>query len=212
MLAPLVCILAFYATERISTVEAHHAALCAITCVVFTGIATNFIKVNVGRFRPNFAARCWPDGAVHSFDSDGRPKCVSSALDPLEGMKSFPSGHTAWSTAGLGWLSFWLMGKLGCLSPPTPNSPPKNGDSPLRLVISLLPFGLAIWIGTSRLQDYWHHPEDVVAGLFLGLGMAYGFYRTTYPALTSINAGLAHSGPTRRASSLDMLQQGDGIV
>lgn len=211
ILVPLICVLAFYATHRISTVEAHHAVLCAIICVVFTGIATNFIKVNVGRFRPNFAARCWPDGAIHSFDSDGRPKCVSTALDPLEGMKSFPSGHTAWSTAGLGWLSFWLMGKLECFKPPTP---PAMGDSPLRLVISFLPFSLAIWIGTSRLQDYWHHPEDVLAGFILGIVMAYGFYRTNYPALTSVNAGNLLCGPMKRASStsVDGNLQGDLIV
>ena len=88
------------------------------------------------------------------------------------------------------------------------------GDSPLRLVISFLPFSLAIWIGTSRLQDYWHHPEDVLAGFILGIVMAYGFYRTNYPALTSVNAGNLLCGPMKRASStsVDGNLQGDLIV
>jgi len=62
-------------------------------------------------------------------------------------MKSFPSGHTSWSTSGLGFLSFWLLGKLQCFQ--------GRGDGPARLVAALLPLAGAVWIGCSRLQDYW---------------------------------------------------------
>jgi hypothetical protein len=38
-------------------------------------------------------------------------------------------------------------------------------------------------------QDNWHHTEDVIAGFALGLGLAYAFYRQTYPPLSSPKAG-----------------------
>ena len=148
LLAPLSAIAAAYGRGSIPPLEAHHAALGVTTCVLTTGIFTNFVKVNVGRFRPNFVARCWPGGAKPHFMPDGRPECDDGAVNPAEGMKSFPSGHTAWSTAGLGYLSFWLMGKLQCFSG-------GGGGAPLQLVVALLPLTGAVWIGASRLQDYW---------------------------------------------------------
>ena len=47
--------------------------------------------VQVGRPRPNFVARCWPDGNKKFLDS-GLPDCAANAVDPNEGRKSFPSG------------------------------------------------------------------------------------------------------------------------
>jgi len=151
LLSPLAFIFAWHLSGQITPLEAHHAAVAAMTCVMTTGITTNFIKCNVGRFRPNFVARCWPNGAQPHFLPDGRPECDNNAVNPLEGMKSFPSGHTAWSTAGLGFLSFWLMGKLQCFS----GGAAGGGGEPFRLIASLLPLGGATWIGASRLQDYW---------------------------------------------------------
>lgn len=187
VLAPCLSIAAAYLTGQITLFEAHQAAFAAITCVVTTGLMTNFIKVNVGRFRPNFVARCWPGGATPAFSADGRPQCLDNAVDPAEGMKSFPSGHTSWSTAGLGYLSFWLMGKLRCF-----NGGGRAG--PLGLVLALTPLSGSIWIGASRLQDYWHHAEDVAVGFLLGLVMSYMFYRTAYAALMSPDAGCLVGG------------------
>ena len=176
---PLTVISIALLTGQISILEAHHAGLSALTCILFTGITTNFIKVNVGRFRPHFVARCWPEGGKPVYEIDGRPKCSDSAVNPLEGMKSFPSGHTAWSTAGLAYTSLWLMGKTSCF----------NGGGPLRLAGSLLPFGGAVWIGASRMQDYWHHWEDVTVGFALGFVIAWLFYRTCYQGVMSGLAG-----------------------
>ena len=43
--------------------------------------------------------------------------------------------------------------------------------------------------GLTRLQDYWHHVEDVAAGFALGLTMAYAFYRQIYPGVMEPGAG-----------------------
>jgi membrane-associated phospholipid phosphatase len=68
-------------------------------------------------------------------------------------MKSFPSGHTAWSTSGLAYATFFLLGKTGCFVGGG------NGNGPFHLVLSLLPLGGSTWRGCSRMQDYWHHWE-----------------------------------------------------
>lgn len=110
----------------------------------------------------------------------GLPKCLDDAVNPAEGMKSFPSGHTSWSTSGLGFTSFWLLGQLRCFD---------GQAQPLRFILSLSPLLFAVWIGMSRTQDYWHAPDDVAAGFLLGLLMAYCFYRQVYCSITSSHAG-----------------------
>ncbi|WIA16712.1 hypothetical protein OEZ85_013367 [Tetradesmus obliquus] len=80
--------------------EAHHLILGLFTAVMVTGAITNLIKPPVGRLRPDFNARCWPDGVMVWEKEDalgGWPKCTASSHDSIdEGRKSFPSGHSSW--------------------------------------------------------------------------------------------------------------------
>lgn len=140
-------------------------------------------KTQVGRPRPDFVARCWGVGAPE-WDAHGMPLCSGAAPGVTEGLKSFPSGHTAWSASGLGFLAFFVWGKSKAFD---------GSGHPTRVVLGLLPLLLALWVGLSRLQDYWHHWEDVAAGYALGLGMAYCFYRALYPPLTSSRSELPSS-------------------
>ena len=49
------------------------------------------------------------------------------------------------------------------------------------------------WLGSAptanAVQDYWHHWEDVTVGFFLGLTVAYMFYRQAFTGLTDPKAG-----------------------
>ncbi len=74
------------------------------------------------------------------------------------------AGHTSWSTSGLAYLSLWLAGKLRCFD---------GHGHPWKAIVSVMPTGLAVWIGITRLQVSWSAFVcvllfTVVAGEMLG--------------------------------------------
>lgn len=200
LLVPIGVFAAYYIIMRPSRLEFHNTVLACWHAVIVTAVITNLVKLGVGRPRPSFMARCFPGGMKPVFDEGGYAKCSPNAIDPAEGRKSFPSGHTSWSTSGMGFLTLWLVGKLRCFD---------GSMHPSRFVLALLPLGFAVWVGITRLQDYWHHWEDVCAGFVLGISMAYIFYRQQFPALTDARAGYPlqsqlDSGGAPRQSVMDL--------
>jgi diacylglycerol diphosphate phosphatase/phosphatidate phosphatase len=66
----------------------------------------------------------------------------------------------AGSFAGLGFLSLYLSGKIKVFD--------RRGHV-AKLCIVFLPLLAASLVGISRVDDYWHHWQDVFAGGLLGL-------------------------------------------
>jgi hypothetical protein len=66
----------------------------------------------------------------------------------------------AGSFAGLGFLSLYLSGKIKVFD--------RKGHV-AKLCIVFLPLLVACMVGISRVDDYWHHWQDVFAGGLLGL-------------------------------------------
>merc|ERR1712187_579288 len=96
------------------------------------------VKNNVGRLRPDFLARCVP--------SNG--ECTRHGPDVIEGRKSFPSGHTCLSFAGLAYLSLYIAAKLIHL---------QNGrwaGSLWKVLLAGSPWVVVLWVGLSRIADY----------------------------------------------------------
>ncbi|GJM93644.1 hypothetical protein PR202_ga10218 [Eleusine coracana subsp. coracana] len=89
-----------------------------------------------------------------------------------EGYKSFPSGHSSWSFAGLGFLSWYLAGKITVFD--------RRGHV-AKLCIVLMPLLLAVMVAISRVDDYWHHWQDVCTGGILGLVVASVCYLQFFP-------------------------------
>ncbi|KAF2533667.1 hypothetical protein F2Q70_00031663 [Brassica cretica] len=98
--------------------------------------------------------------------------CQGEPGEVKEGHKSFPSGHTSWSFAGLGFLSLYLSGKIKAFN--------REGHV-TKLCIVFAPLLAACLVGISRVDDYWHHWQDVFAGGLIGLFVTAFCYRQFYP-------------------------------
>ncbi|KAF5751891.1 putative lipid phosphate phosphatase 3 [Tripterygium wilfordii] len=170
VLLPIAVFLFFYFRRR-DVYDLHHSILGLLFAMLITGVFTDAIKVAVGRPRPNFFWRCFPDG-IDLYDHWGDVVCHGKASEIKEGYKSFPSGHTSWSFAGLGFLSLYLSGKIKAFD--------RKGHV-AKLCVVFLPLLAASLVGVSRVDDYWHHWEDVFVGGLLGLVVAAFCYRQFFP-------------------------------
>ncbi|CAN1796347.1 Lipid phosphate phosphatase 1 [Linum perenne] len=167
VLLPILVFIVFYFRRR-CVYDLHHAILGLLFSVLVTAVLTDAIKDAVGRPRPDFFWRCFPDGKDW-----GDVICHGSVDDIKEGHKSFPSGHASWSFAGLGFLSLYLSGKIKVFD--------RQGHV-AKLCIVILPLLVACLVAISRVNDYWHHWQDVFAGSLLGLVISGFCYRQFFPS------------------------------
>ncbi|KAJ8761263.1 hypothetical protein K2173_001319 [Erythroxylum novogranatense] len=170
ILLPMFIFLIIYFRRR-DIYDLHHAILGLLFSVLVTAVITDAIKNAVGRPRPDFFWRCFPDGK-DVYDKLGNVICHGDKNVIKEGHKSFPSGHTSWSFAGLGFLSLYLSGKIRAFD--------RRGHV-AKLCIVFLPLLFACLVGISRVDDYWHHWQDVFAGGLIGLTVATFCYLQFFP-------------------------------
>ncbi|KAL9453301.1 hypothetical protein AB3S75_008995 [Citrus x aurantiifolia] len=171
VLLPIAIFLLCYLRRR-DVYDLHHSILGLLYAVLITGVITDAIKNATGRPRPNFFWRCFPDGVPHYGGQWGDVLCHGKDSEVREGHKSFPSGHTSWSFAGLGFLSLYLSGKIKAFD---------GRGHVVKLCIVLLPLLVASLVGVSRVCDYWHHWQDVFAGGMIGLVVATLCYLQFFP-------------------------------
>ncbi|XP_009134688.1 putative lipid phosphate phosphatase 3, chloroplastic [Brassica rapa] len=170
MLLPLAIFIFIYFRRR-DVYDLHHAVLGLLYSVLVTAVLTDSIKNAVGRPRPDFFWRCFPDGKA-VYDALGDVICHGDKSVIREGHKSFPSGHTSWSFAGLGFLSLYLSGKIRAFD---------GKGHVAKLCIVILPLLVAALVGISRVDDYWHHWQDVFAGGLLGIVVSTFCYLQFFP-------------------------------
>lgn len=125
------------------------------------------VKVQVGRLRPDFIARCVPDKVTGL--------CTGDPAVVMEGRKSFPSGHSTLVFSGLGFASLALGAALADLDTPRLGQLWKGP-------VALTPWMVALAVALSRLSDYWHHWQDVLVGSLIGHLAAYFAYRLRFPS------------------------------
>ncbi|XP_049936542.1 lipid phosphate phosphatase 2-like isoform X2 [Nymphaea colorata] len=172
ILLPMGIFLLYYIYRK-DVYDFHHAILGLLFSVLVTAVITDAIKDAAGRPRPDFFWRCFPDG-IGVYDHLTRNVvCHGNKSVIREGHKSFPSGHTSWSFAGLGFLSLYLSGKIKAFD--------QSGHI-AKLCIVFLPLLAAAFVGVSRVDDYWHHWQDVFAGGLLGFVVAMFCYLQFFPA------------------------------
>uniref|UniRef100_A0A7I4CE39 Phosphatidic acid phosphatase type 2/haloperoxidase domain-containing protein n=1 Tax=Physcomitrium patens TaxID=3218 RepID=A0A7I4CE39_PHYPA len=172
---PLVVIVGIFIKRR-NFRDLHHALLGLLTAVALTALITDAVKVGIGRPRPHFYARCF-GGTLAQPNYDpvtGNVICVATAKEMKEAYKSFPSGHTSWTFAGLSYLAMYMAGKLSIFD--------RKGHSwkVLPIIVVML---CATFVGVTRIDDYWHHWTDVCTGASIGTLTAYFCYRQHFRSL-----------------------------
>ncbi|KAL8142022.1 hypothetical protein V2J09_015054 [Rumex salicifolius] len=161
---PIVIFVVFYFRRR-NVYDLHNAVLGLMYAILMTAVMTSGIKNAVGRPRPDFFWRCFPDGN-EMYDSVGNVICNGQESVVTEGYKSFPSGHSSMSFAGLGFVSLYLAAKMKAFD--------EKGHV-AKLCVVITPLLAATMVAISRVDDYWHHWQDVFVGGFLGTLHSYGF-------------------------------------
>jgi len=176
--------------------DLHASTLGLILSLALTGSITQFTKITVGRPRPDVIDRCIPlSGAVDPpLGLSTVNICTQTDMAILhDGWRSFPSGHSSLSFAGLGFLSFYMAGKVHLFD--------RRGHA-RKTWLALTPLSGAALVAISRTMDYRHHWQDVTVGSLLGLLVAYFTYRQYYPSLASEVSHKPYSPPIHRNGSI----------
>jgi membrane-associated phospholipid phosphatase len=159
------------------------------TCIGLSEGMTQLLKLYIQRRRPNFYSLC-------GFDTISR-RCMAN--DPImirEAHLSFPSGHSSLAMAGMTFLVWYCLSHLltwSCILPIIKTTSVTQGGSHTTgthtkiwmtlciILVCVVPWSWALWVGATRMIDQWHHPSDVVAGLCLGWFMSNLGYHLWFP-------------------------------
>ena len=175
--------------------------------MALTWVVTNFLKRYVGYPRPYFYGECEFDHVEASCTGHGASGHANVTADADGRMwRSFPSGHASFAASALCVATLMLLGhariaqgKSTAASPPSPpprvavpprpaHHPPLPEDRrgkvdivPFKIIASLAPLWVALWVSASRVREGDHHPADIVAGMALGGFFAGLFYHVYFP-------------------------------
>ncbi|EDW68143.2 phospholipid phosphatase 5 isoform X1 [Drosophila virilis] len=185
---PLLLTIIFYAFTK-DRRDFRAASWAWTLAVCSNAVPTSLLKISVGRPRPDFFYRCFPDGvmvlnetadaigsSLLDFNCTGIPSVIN------EGRKSFPSGHSSFAFASFGFVTYYVVAKLQAFDA-------RGRGHTWRLFIAIMPLIVAALVAVSRTCDYHHHWQDVVVGALIGLATGYISYRQYYPSIFSTDAG-----------------------
>ena len=157
--------------------KAHITVLGLAISLLLTGLITDIIKNSVGRPRPDLVSRCDPQPGTLKDELVTIAVCTETARHKLQdGWRSFPSGHSSFSFAGLGWLALFFASQTHCV---------RARGSLILVLLCLTPVMGAALIAVSRLEDYRHDVGDVLVGSIIGCVVTYLNWRRYYPSLLS---------------------------
>ncbi|KAL2465150.1 Lipid phosphate phosphatase 1 [Abeliophyllum distichum] len=164
VLLPCVIFLLYYFYKR-DVYDLHYAVLGLLYSVLVSGVVTDSIKDAVGRPRPNFFYRCFPDGV-------GKDIKASQVGIPLGHLLVWDSSHGIY------------VGKFKCLI-----------EEAMLQNFALFSFHylFAILVAISRVDDYWHHFTDVIAGSMIGILASSFCYLQFFPFPHDINGWATHA-------------------
>jgi len=177
---------------RPSIHKTHVTLLGLAVSIILTCFVTDVLKDAVGRPRPDFLARCVPKVTTSPEDLVTIDVCTASGHVLQDGWRSFPSGHSSFSFAGLGYLSMFFASQTHVFRPRA---------SLMVVLLCAAPLLAAALITISRLEDYRHDHADVICGSLLGFSVAYFNWRRYYPSLLSKGCHDPYEPPASRGTS-----------
>ncbi|KAH8346096.1 hypothetical protein KR067_004588 [Drosophila pandora] len=189
IVAPFLVTLLFYGFTK-DRRDFRAASWAWTLALCMNGIPTSLLKITVGRPRPDYFYRCFPDGvmvlnnhtemgwdaSILDFNCTGIPSEIN------EGRKSFPSGHSSFAFASFGFIAYYVGAKLHAFDA-------RGRGHTWRLCLSVIPLMIALMVAVSRTCDYHHHWQDVTFGGIIGLFAGYVSYRQYYPSIFGPDAG-----------------------
>lgn len=119
-----------------------------ISTLAAANICVNIFKCYVGRARPDFYALCGRDGSIKNCPGVKESKVKDE-------FKSWPSGHSVTAMSGCLYLAYFTQKVFKS----------RNLYSSILPILLII---LAVYIGSTRIRDFKHHPDDVIAGFFIG--------------------------------------------
>ncbi|RUS76378.1 hypothetical protein EGW08_015858 [Elysia chlorotica] len=134
---------------------------------------TNFIKLVVGRPRPDFFERCFMKPSEDA-DKLALAMCDRDAESVNQGYKSFPSGHATMAMSGMFYMSLYIGRSLKVFTQR------HSRYSGIRLCVTIAPVVFGVLVAASRTADYHHHWQDVLVGSLIGVGFAYMCFRQSF--------------------------------
>lgn len=138
-----------------------------------TNIITDVLKLIVGRLRPSFYALCNYAGYNDAMTSrnfttyfeltrNGRIGDFSKCLEKNQDAQySFPSGHASTSFVGMMITGYFIFTLCYIVS--------KKYSVKLKTYMGFTFLLLSLWIAITRVQDYRHHTDDIIAGSLIGI-------------------------------------------
>ncbi|GAA5925614.1 hypothetical protein JCM1841_004788 [Sporobolomyces salmonicolor] len=196
---PAVIIALIGVVWRRSLYDVHNGILGLLLSVSITTVFTQVVKVCVGRPRPDLIDRCQPvEGAANAavYGLATVAICTVQTGHIIDdGFKSFPSGHSSFAWAGLGYFALYLAGKMHLFD--------RRGHT-IKAWVAVTPLIGATLIAVSR-TNYRHHATDVIAGSILGAWVSIITYHLYYPSVFSSQCALPYSPRIPPPASGDLL-------
>ncbi|KAF8911073.1 phosphatidic acid phosphatase type 2/haloperoxidase [Gymnopilus junonius] len=159
--------------------DLHNSWLGLILSLSLTGALTQVVKITVGRPRPDLLDRCQPPVGLTDPPLRLTNWTICAQTDEammIDGFRSFFSGHSSLSFCGMGFLAYYLAGKMHLFD--------HRGHAG-KAWLALSPFMAAALVAISRTMDYRHHWQDVLVGSLVGTLFSFFGYRQYYPPLSS---------------------------
>lgn len=143
-LSILICQYVINRNEKTTIPDIFNALKGLTLAYCISGMFTVALKLAVGRPRPNFYLRCFPEGYGTNIN-----ECTGEYNGMMDGRKSFPSGHAVLAFTCMIYMLLHLNKIIDLKRS-------RFGRGFIIFGMSLLPLSACI-IGATRTSDYHHH-------------------------------------------------------